>query len=274
LRTHIALDDLLADDCVTAEGIMRKRVVASCIAGLLAIVSCADDPGVPQSGHVPPHGGADASGGSHDGGASLGDASEGPSDAASPEDDALGGGHDEPDASDASSADSGGTPHDSGAHDSGAHDSGTHDSGVADSGAQDSGAVDSGPVDSGAVDSGGTSLQQICVDEVNRYRAMNGKPPYSRWTSAETCGDSEAKSDSATGTAHGAFGTCHEFGQCECPGWPGPLETMIKGCLKAMWDEGPGGGHYDIMNSDSYKQVACGFYTLPNGKIWSVQDYK
>jgi hypothetical protein len=82
-----------------------------------------------------------------------------------------------------------------------------------------------------------------------------------------------------TMTAHGAFGQCGEFAQNECPGWPAPAEKMITGCLKAMWDEGPGDfnsghGHYINMSSTKYALVACGFYTTPSGDIWSVQDFK
>ena len=123
---------------------------------------------------------------------------------------------------------------------------------------------------------GGASAdsRQLCVDEINRYRATNGKPPYARWSAEESCADTQAQSDGRSSSPHGAFGTCHEFGQDECPGWPGPIDTMIKDCLKAMWDEGPGGGHHDIMNSDDYTQVACGFATMSDGTIWSVQDFK
>jgi hypothetical protein len=112
------------------------------------------------------------------------------------------------------------------------------------------------------------------VSEINGYRATIGAPPIARWTEEESCSSDEAQKDSASGTAHSAFGSCNEFGQCECPGWGGPADQMIRDCLKSMWDEGPGGGHHDIMASTSYTKVACGFYTLPDGSIWAAQDYK
>ena len=121
---------------------------------------------------------------------------------------------------------------------------------------------------------GGGGAAQTCVDEINRYRAMNGKPAYKRWTSTESCADGQAESDSKSNKAHGAFGDCKEFGQDECPGWGGTPDKVIVDCLKAMWDEGPGGGHHDIMNSDKYTQVACGFFTTSSGKVWAVQDFK
>ena len=78
--------------------------------------------------------------------------------------------------------------------------------------------------------------------------------------------------------AHGAFGQCSENAQNECLGWPGPPEGMITGCLQVMWAEGPGDfqnhGHYINMSNPQYTQVACGFFTMANGDVWAVQDFK
>ena len=126
---------------------------------------------------------------------------------------------------------------------------------------------------------GDGTAEQLCVDTINQYRASLGLPAYQRWTPEESCADGQAKSDSQSGTAHGAFGQCTEFAQNECPGWPGPPSSMIPQCLAMMWAEGPGAdfsthGHYINMSSTKYTQVACGFYTTSAGKIWSVQDFK
>ncbi len=128
-------------------------------------------------------------------------------------------------------------------------------------------------------DGGSSSPEQLCVDTINQYRATLGLKPYGRWGANETCADGPAKSDSASGTPHGAFGQCTEMAQNECPGWPGPPEQMITQCLAMMWAEGPGAdfathGHYINMSSTSYTEVACGFYTLPDGSVWAVQDFK
>ncbi len=150
-------------------------------------------------------------------------------------------------------------------------------SGESSIGSTSGGTSSGGASSSGATSSGSTgdgSLEQLCVDTINQYRATLGLKPYVRWTSAETCSDGEAASDSKTGKAHGAFGTCGEMAQNECPGWSGPPETMIKGCLAAMWAEGPGGGHYENMRSSRYTTAACGFATTSAGKIWSVQNFK
>ncbi|HZO13594.1 MAG TPA: hypothetical protein VFB62_10050 [Polyangiaceae bacterium] len=120
----------------------------------------------------------------------------------------------------------------------------------------------------------GDGPHALCVDTINQYRDTLGLPPYSRWTDAESCSDGEAESDAMTGQAHGAFPQCGESAQNECPGWPGPPESMIGSCLDLMWNEGPGGGHHDNMASTSYSQAACGFYALANGDVWSVQNFR
>jgi hypothetical protein len=114
--------------------------------------------------------------------------------------------------------------------------------------------------------------RQDCVDQINEYRAALGLPALERWTEGEGCTDSEASSDSRTGTPHGAFGQCGEHAQNECPGWGPPVEDAVTGCLKMMWDEGEGGGHYENMTG-SYTRVACGFYEGEGG-IWAIQNFQ
>jgi hypothetical protein len=117
------------------------------------------------------------------------------------------------------------------------------------------------------------------VDTINQYRATLSLPAYTRWTAEESCADGQAQSDSVSGTAHGAFGTCGEVAQDECPGWPGPPSSMITGCLQQMWAEGPGPfdqghGHYDNMSNGTYTQVSCGFYVLADGSVWATQNFR
>lgn len=118
------------------------------------------------------------------------------------------------------------------------------------------------------------TLQELCVTTINAYRERKGLPPYERWTDAETCADGEAKSDAATNRAHGAFPRCGELAQNECPGISGSPERALTTCLEMMWDEGPGGGHYDTMASSKYSKVACGFFVTESGALWSVQDFR
>ncbi len=140
-------------------------------------------------------------------------------------------------------------------------------------------ACDGGGGDDEAGGGGDDSAEQLCVDTINDYRATLDLPPLERWTDAEDCSNSEAKSDSESGMAHGAFGQCSESAQNECPGWPGPPEDLIVNCLELMWAEGPGEpysehGHYINMSNPGYTKVACGFYETPDGSWWAVQNFQ
>ena len=125
----------------------------------------------------------------------------------------------------------------------------------------------------GSTGASGGGEYSLCVDLITQSRASSGRPARARWADAVAGADGEAESDSETGTAHGAFGTCGEFAQDECPGWSGDHATVITGCLELMWAEGPGGGHYENMASTSYTMVACGYHDAPGG-VWAVQNFK
>jgi hypothetical protein len=128
---------------------------------------------------------------------------------------------------------------------------------------------------------GGDALsgdRQACVDRINDFRDTIGMGPLARWEDAESCADDEARQDSESGVAHGAFGQCDEWAQNECPGWPS-VDDVIQGCLQSMWNEGPGEpysehGHYINMTNESYTKVACGFYETPDATIWAVQNFQ
>ncbi|MDM8569671.1 CAP domain-containing protein, partial [Thiotrichales bacterium HSG1] len=83
------------------------------------------------------------------------------------------------------------------------------------------------------------SFQQQCVDKINEYRATENLPPLQRWSEQESCTDKEAKLDSESGKSHGAFGTCQEMAQNECPGYSS-TSSILTTCLQQMWNEGPG----------------------------------
>jgi hypothetical protein len=123
--------------------------------------------------------------------------------------------------------------------------------------------------------------RQHCVATINSYRATLSLPPYAAWDDAPTnaCIDGQAKADAASNTAHSAFGHCQESAQDECPGWPGPPDSLLDGCLAAMWAEGPGTdfsqhGHYLNMSSTKYTKAACGFFETADGNYWAAQNFK
>jgi hypothetical protein len=128
--------------------------------------------------------------------------------------------------------------------------------------------------------SGDAAAAALCVKLINDHRASVSLPPYTPGgADAESCANGEAATDAESGTAHAAFRSCGETAQNECPDWMGPPGQMIAGCLQLMWNEGPGDdvdkhGHYNNMASTSFTTIACGFFTLKDGKVWAVQNFK
>lgn len=120
-----------------------------------------------------------------------------------------------------------------------------------------------------------------CVNRINQLRwECQCLPPLARWTGGEACASEQAEYDS-TRTPHAGFqaNICDSgFGQNECPGWPSVGATQ-RGCLQQMWDEGPGEdfqahGHYLNMTNDRFDEVACGFFTTDDGKVWAVHNFR
>jgi hypothetical protein len=103
-------------------------------------------------------------------------------------------------------------------------------------------------------------LRDVCVDEINRYRATLSLAPIDRASvDQELCSDRGAKMDGDSQAAHGSAGTnnpCNETGRWDafphfgaqntCPNWSvgggfGGFATIadaLKGCLEGMWNEG------------------------------------
>jgi hypothetical protein len=127
---------------------------------------------------------------------------------------------------------------------------------------------------SAAPTASGSTPSELCFNTINAYREQAGLPAYARWTTAETCADGQAKSDASSGRAHGAFTRCDELAQNECPGTRGTPTKALPACLRAMWNEGPGGGHHDAMASTKYTKVACGVFATSSGATWSVQNFR
>ncbi len=117
-------------------------------------------------------------------------------------------------------------------------------------------------------------LRVDCLNAINQYRASVGRPALTLKNdeSTNSCIDKQSADDGAAGAAHRNFGKCGESAQDECPGWSGDPSTAQTGCLKMMWAEGPGGGHYENMANGAYKQVSCG-YAQVGGKLWMIQNF-
>lgn len=118
------------------------------------------------------------------------------------------------------------------------------------------------------------AARQSCVDRINQYRARVRVAPVARDPSSEACDDEESRLDARSNRPHGSFGKCGERAQNACPNYPGAsVEDILTKCLQQMFDEGPGGGHYDNMTSTKYSRASCGFEALPGGRIWTVQNF-
>jgi hypothetical protein len=130
---------------------------------------------------------------------------------------------------------------------------------------------------------------QDCVDRINQFRMQCAcLTPLARWTEGEACADMMSEYDSTQPTAHAGFRAriCMPGGssQNECPGWRSESQ-IIDRCLQSMWNEGPPPmqpcegdcfqeyGHFINMSSTRSTKVACGFFTTPDGEIWSVQNF-
>jgi hypothetical protein len=144
------------------------------------------------------------------------------------------------------------------------------------------------------------ALRQTCVDTINMYRTTKSLMPMKRATaSVETCSDTGAQQDGTAMVAHGSAGKCPGMGaQDTCPGWPpgqyGGPAGALKNCLQSMWAEGepPEGrtacinayfagniacfeahGHYLNMSDPANGTASCGFFVMPNGRLWMNQDF-
>jgi cysteine-rich secretory family protein len=129
-------------------------------------------------------------------------------------------------------------------------------------------------------DSAEESAQQLCVDETNKYRAMDGADPVERSSELATFAREGAEVDFGT-QPHMHFGTDGggvALAENECPqqdGWTVAAgetqKTVVSQCIRVFYEEGAGGGHYENLMG-AYAFVGCGIYEQ-GGKITIVQDF-
>ena len=119
---------------------------------------------------------------------------------------------------------------------------------------------------------------QLCVDEINRYRASIGRPALSRSDALDQFAAQAAEHDHSAGVPHLLFRNTNGGGgvamaETELLHWTNyAVRDVIKEGLAGMWAVGPGGEHYSIL-SGNYTQVGCGVYV--NGSAVSVaQDFR
>jgi hypothetical protein len=138
--------------------------------------------------------------------------------------------------------------------------------------------------DSAGGDGGGGSsdpAHQACVDETNMYRSLKGKPVIAWSEQLETYADTGAMVDFSS-SPHNHFSSTSgggiAFAENECPqqgNWQlpagGDMVALVKQCVKAYYDEGPGGGHYENLMGP-YAKLGCGIYQSGT-KVTIVQDF-
>jgi uncharacterized protein YkwD len=120
---------------------------------------------------------------------------------------------------------------------------------------------------------------QACVDAINGFRAQKGLAPLQRSAAIEAFSAKAAASDAASGRAHGYFAQTRGGGvasaENEVPGWPmgGGVKKVVEDGARMMFDEGPGGGHYENIVG-RYTQVGCGIAVTPQNRVWVTQDFR
>ena len=133
------------------------------------------------------------------------------------------------------------------------------------------GGDDGPPVDS--------SAHAFCVEDTNRYRAMNGRAAVQRSAELEEFANVGAMIDH-DGTPHDHFrqtsGGGIAFAENECPHWSlsqsgGDMKQLVAMCIAAFYSEGPGGGHYENMLG-TYGTLGCGIYQSGTS-VTIIQDF-
>jgi uncharacterized protein YkwD len=129
---------------------------------------------------------------------------------------------------------------------------------------------------------GASSDLSHCLSVLNAYRAKVGAPPLGESSALDTFAAAGAQSDSQSGQAHGHFKTQGSplvaFAENEIPGWPlgqyGSVSKIIDEGMQMMFNEGPGGGHYDNMTSTHYTQAGCGIFVTSSNAVWVTTDFR
>ena len=124
--------------------------------------------------------------------------------------------------------------------------------------------------------------KKLCLDTINALRASLSLPKVAWSKSLEAFADQGARYDSERNKAHAHFGAFSvravpSDAENAIPGWPiknyKTVAKVVFDGAKMMWDEGPGGGHYENIKG-SHTQVGCGIYVTPSGGVWVIHDFK
>jgi uncharacterized protein YkwD len=154
---------------------------------------------------------------------------------------------------------------------------------------QNGGGGGGGAAGGGGSGTGGTAdqHQQHNLDTLNMYRAVAGVGPLTIDDRLNDFSTAAAMDLEATGQAHRYFmqagssgaiwqdGFCNSAAENQAPGWPinGDEDAVIDAILKAMMDEGPGGGHHDNILAASSTRVGIGLVVDAQNHLWFSNDF-
>lgn len=124
--------------------------------------------------------------------------------------------------------------------------------------------------------------KKLCLDTINALRAKVGAKAVAWSVSLEAFADQGARYDAGLNSAHAHFSAFSKRAvpadaENAVPGWPihsfKTVSAVVAQGAKMMWDEGPGGGHYENIKGN-HTLVGCGIYVTPEGGVWVIHDFK
>lgn len=121
---------------------------------------------------------------------------------------------------------------------------------------------------------------RACVDQTNQYRATVGRAALKQSQALEAYAWKSARVDARSRVPHQYFektgGGGIAMAETLVPWWPlsryGSIREIVRRGLAAMWAEGRGGGHYDIIVG-KYAEVGCGIYS-DGTRVTVVQAFR
>ena len=119
-----------------------------------------------------------------------------------------------------------------------------------------------------------------CAEIVNQQRLSRGLPALTQSSALEAYAQAAAAHDAAARQAHQYFRATGGGGLAVAenviPWWPlppsGSVEDVIRDGASMMWNEGPGGGHYDNL-AGPHTAMGCGVF-VADGRVTVVQAFR
>jgi hypothetical protein len=125
------------------------------------------------------------------------------------------------------------------------------------------------------------------LDTLNMYRAQAGVGALVVDAQLSAFSTTASMMLESTGQAHGYFaaqansgalwqqGFCSSAAENQAPGWAvnGNEDATIDAILKAMMDEGPGGGHHDNILASQSTRVGVGLIVDAQQQLWFTNDF-